>query len=248
MNQDHITLEFPRIIAQLQELAVSQAARDELAQLSPSLEEAVCLSRMEATTAARRVLDAAGSPPLAIMDGLEEAVSESVMGGMLTPEQLTGVMSFAVSCRRMSAYLSGVAAQSAGIAAYRMELPEMDDLRRDIESSVREDKVLDEASSLLRELRRKRENLETAIRDKLNRILQSRKQYLADSYVTTRAGRYVVPVQRKFQSAFGGTTVDVSAKGTTVFMEPASIAPLRQELDGVNLMADEEERRVRSAS
>ena len=244
MNQDHITLEFPQIIAQLQELAVSQSARDELAQLSPSMEETVCLTRMEATTAARRVLDAAGSPPLAIMDGLEEAVSESVMGGMLTPEQLTGVMVFAVSCRRMSAYLSGVAAQSAGIAAYRMELPEMDELRRDIESSIREDKVLDEASTLLRDLRRRHENIELAIRDKLNRILQSRKMYLADSYITTRAGRYVVPVQRKFQSAFGGTAVDVSAKGTTVFMEPSSIAPLRQELESVALMADEEERRI----
>ncbi|MBE5803603.1 MAG: DNA mismatch repair protein MutS [Clostridiales bacterium] len=244
MNQDHITLEFPQIIAQMQELAVSQTARDELAQLAPSMEEAVCRSRMEATTAARRVLDAAGSPPLAIMDGLEESVSESVMGGMLTPEQLAGVMSFAVSCRRMEAYLSGVAGQSAGIAAYRMELPDLSDLCRDIEASVREDKVLDEASSLLRDLRRRHENLETAIRDKLNRILQSRKQYLADSYITTRAGRYVVPVQRKFQSAFGGTAVDVSAKGTTVFMEPSSIVPLRQELDSVALMADEEERRV----
>lgn len=244
MNQDHITLEFPKIIAQLQELAVSQAAREALAQLTPSMEEAVCTARMEATSAARRVLDTAGSPPLAIMEGLEEAVGESVMGGMLTPEQLTGVMSFAVSCRRMGAYLSGVAAQSAGVAAYRMELPELDDLRRDIEASVREDKVLDEASTLLRDLRRRRENIETEIRDKLNRILQSRKQYLADSYVTTRAGRYVVPVQRKFQSAFGGTAVDVSAKGTTVFMEPSSIAPLRQEMESVALMADEEERRI----
>ena len=244
MNQDHITLEFPRIIAQLQELAVSQAAREELAQLAPSMEEAVCTARMEATSAARRVLDAAGSPPLAIMDGLEEAVSESVMGGMLTPEQLTGVMHFAVSCRRMSAYLSGVAAQSAGVAAYRMELPELDDLRRDIEASVREDKVLDEASHLLRDLRRRREGVEAAIRDKLNRILQSRKQYLADSYITTRAGRYVVPVQRKFQSVFGGTAVDASGKGSTVFMEPSSIAPLRQEMESLALMADEEERRV----
>lgn len=244
MNQDHITLEFPRIIEQLQNLAVSQAARDELAQLSPILEEAVCRARMEATSAARRVLDAAGSPPLAIMDGLEDALNEAVMGGMLSPEQLTGVMSFAVSCRRMSAYLASCATQSAGVAAYRMELPDLEDLRRDIEHCIREDKVLDEASNLLRDLRRKRENLETAIREKLNHILQSRKQYLADSYITTRAGRYVLPVQKKWQSAFGGTAVDVSAKGTTVFMEPSSIVPLRQEMEYASLMADEEERRI----
>lgn len=244
MNTNDITLEFPRIIAMLQALAVSQPARDQLAALAPAMEEDVCLARMEATTAARRVLDAAGSPPLAIMDGLEAALQEAVQGGMLFPEQLTGIAGFAVSCRRMEAYLSGVAAQSAGIAAYRMELPDLTDLCRAIEAAVREDRLLDDASTTLRNLRRRRENLETEIRDKLNRLLQSRKPYLADSYITTRAGRYVLPVQKKFQSAFGGTVVDVSAKGTTVFMEPASVAPLRQELETTSLLLDQEERRI----
>lgn len=244
MNTNYITLDFSRIIAMLQDLAVSQSARDELAALSPSLEEDICHSRTEATTAARRVLDAAGSPPLAVMDGLEVALQEAVQGAMLSPEQLAGVAGFAVSCRRMEAYLSGVAAQSAGIAAYRMELPDLTDLCRAIEAAVREDRLLDDASPTLRSLRRRRENIEAEIRDKLNRLLQSRKSYLADSYITTRAGRYVLPVQKKFQSAFGGTVVETSAKGATVFMEPASIAPLRQELEAVLLMIDQEERRI----
>ena len=244
MNQDYSTLEFHRIITMLQDLSVSQAAREELARLEPSPDEGVCVGRMEATSAARRVLDSAGSPPLAVMDGLAEALEEAVMGSMLSPAQLTGVMGFLVSCRRMDSYLSACADKSAGVASYRMELPQMDELRRDIEGSVREDHVLDEASNRLRDLRRKRENLEAAIREKLNHILQSRKQYLADSYITTRAGRYVLPVQRKWQSAFGGTAVDASAKGSTVFMEPASVAPLREELENTALAIDEEERRV----
>lgn len=244
MNSDYIILEFPRIITMLQDLTVSQPARDTLATLSPSLEEDICRSRMEATTAARRVLDAAGSPPLAVMDGLEAALQEAVQGAMLSPEQLAGVAGFAISCRRMEAYLSSVSAQSGGIAAYRMELPDLTDLCQAIEAAVREDRLLDDASPALRSLRRRQESIEAEIRDKLNRLLQSRKPYLADSYITTRAGRYVLPVQKKFQSAFGGTVVDTSAKGATVFMEPASVAPLRQELEAVLLMIDQEERRI----
>lgn len=159
MNPNYITLEFPHIVTMLQDLAVSQSARDELAALTPSLEEAVCLSRMEATTAARRVLDAAGSPPLAVMENLDATLQEAAQGDMLSPEQLTGAAGFAVSCRRMEAYLSGVAAQSAGIAAYRMELPDLTDLCRSIEAAVREDKLLDEASTTLRSLRRTRVRL-----------------------------------------------------------------------------------------
>ena len=60
MNQDQTTLEFPRIIAMLQALSVSQAAREELAHLEPSPDEGVCIGRMEATSAALRVLDSAG--------------------------------------------------------------------------------------------------------------------------------------------------------------------------------------------
>ena len=54
----------------------------------------------------------------------------------------------------------------------------------------------------------------------------------------------MLPVQKKYQSTFGGTAVDVSAKGTTVFMEPASIAPLRMELESTLLLLDQEERRI----
>lgn len=171
MNKHYIALEFPRIVAMLQELAVSRPAREQLSALTPSAEEAVCLSRMDATTAARRVLDAAGSPPLAVMDALEDTLQQAVHGDMLSPQQLTSIAGFAISCRRMEAYLSSAADQSAGIAAYRMELPDLTDLCREIEYAIREDRLLDDASAALRSLRRSRENLETEIRDKLNRLL-----------------------------------------------------------------------------
>lgn len=244
MNQDAMTLEFPRILSQLQELAVSQAAKDALGRMEMIMDEDVCRMRMEETTAARRVLDGAGSPPLAVMEGLEDALHQAVSGAMLSAEQLTGVGRFAVSVRRLKSYLSGCAGLSAGIAAYHAELPDLEALTEEIERCVREDRVLDEASAALRTLRRKRDMTETAIREKLNHILQSRKQYLADSYVTTRGGRYVLPVQKKWQSSFGGTVVDTSAKGTTVFMEPSSVAPLRQEWENLGLEAEEEERRI----
>lgn len=244
MNQDAMTLEFPRILSQLQELAVSQAAKDALSRMEMIMDEDVCRMRMEETTAARRVLDGAGSPPLAVMEGLEDALHQAVSGAMLSAEQLAGVGRFAVSVRRLKSYLSGCAGLSAGIAAYHAELPDLEALAEEIERCVREDRVLDEASAALRTLRRKREMAETAIREKLNHILQSRKQYLTDSYVTTRGGRHVLPVQKKWQSSFGGTVIDTSAKGTTVFMEPSAIAPLRQEWENLGLEADEEERRI----
>ena len=244
MKQDELTLNFDQIISQLQNQAVSPAAREALSHLTPSLMEGECRARMEETTAARRVLEQLGTPPLAIMEGLEEAITGAVQGAMLSPEQLCGVARFAASVRALRRYLENSAAISPAMASWRVELPALSELEDTIDRCVREDAVLDEASPTLRTLRRRREVLGQELREKLNRILARHKTYLADSYITQRAGRYVVPVQRRYQSSFEGTVVDASAKGGTVFMEPAGIVPLRQELDALEIDIDCEERRV----
>lgn len=244
MYFDLTALDFDKIIDKLKEQAVSEAARDLLARLSPCADEVRCRALMEETTAARAVLDAAGSPPLALMDGLDESLTAAAQGSMLTPGQLSGVARFAATVRMLRRYLERCQQHSPAIASWRVELPALDELENTIDRCIREDRVTDEASSLLRTLRRKCEATSQTIREKLESILQSRKAYLADSYITQRNGRYVVPVQKKWQSTFGGTVVDVSAKGGTVFMEPSSVSSIRQELEALEMERDSEERRV----
>ena len=54
MTQDMITLGFDRIIQQLQDQAVSQAAKQRLAETEPILSEGLCRARMEETTDSQR--------------------------------------------------------------------------------------------------------------------------------------------------------------------------------------------------
>ena len=244
MNPHFEALEFPRILEQLKENALSEKAKQELGSLSPILSEDVCRRKMAETTAARAVLEGCGSPPLVPMKGLEEIIGLAGAGAMLLPEQLTTVARFAAACRRLAAYLKRGEAFGAEIAAYGRGFSDLSALRQEIESAVSDEKVYDEASPVLRGLRRKIERLETQIKEKLNHILQSRKQYLADNYVSIRRGHHVLPVQRRYQSQFGGTVIDVSGKGTTVFMEPSSITAMQEERSGLSVEEDCETRRV----
>lgn len=244
MNQDFITLGFDQIIEQLKSHAISRQAQEQLETTSPILSEALCRARMEETTAARRVLEGAGAPPLAIMSGLEDSLVQAVQGSMLLPEQLSEAARFAATVRRLRKYLAGASVYSVGIASWQTELPDLDELETEIERAIREDAVLDDASALLRDLRRSRERTEQSIRDKLNQVLLHHKKELADTFITQRGGHFVVPVQRKFQSAFPGRMIDASGKGGTVFMEPNAVAALQQELDGILIDIDTEERRI----
>ena len=244
MTQDMITLGFDRIIQQLQEQAVSQAAHRKLAETEPILQEGLCRARMEETTAARFVMENAGTPPLTDTEGVENGLIQAVQGGMLLPAQLTFIARFCSTVQRLRRYLQNAQVFSAGIASWHTELPDLNELQSEIERSVREDAVLDDASPALKNLRRQREHTEQLIREKLNQILLHHRKELADNYITQRNGFYVLPVQKRFQSVFPGTAVDTSAKGSTVFMEPSAVRALRQELEMLQIEIDTEERRI----
>ena len=244
MTQDYISLEFDRIIEQLKEQAVSAAARRVLAETAPLMNEGLCRARMEETTAARRVVESAGTPPLAETEETEAGLNEALRGSMLLPAQLTSAARFCTAVRRLRRYLQNVQGCSAAISSWHTELADLSALEEDIERSVREDEVLDDASPALRDLRRRKEHAEQGIRDKLNQIILRHRNELADSYITRRSGCYVVPVQKRFQAQFPGRPVDMSGKGATVFMEPSAVQALRQELDQLMMEIDTEERRV----
>ena len=244
MTQDMVTLGFDQIIQQLQNQAVSQAARRKLAETEPILHEGRCRARMEETTAARRVMENTGTPPLTDTEGAETGLTQAARGGMLLPVQLAFIARFCSTVLRLRRYLQNAQACSAGIAAWHTELPDLSALQDDIERAVREDLILDDASPALKNLRRRREHTERAIREKLSQILLHHKKELADHFITQRNGIYVVPVQKKCQGAFPGTAVDTSGKGGTVFMEPSAVRALRQELEALQMDIDTEERRI----
>ena len=244
MNPHFETLEFPAILRQLKELAVSDNAKAVLDRLEPALNERICIQRMAETTAARRVLDSFGSPPLPVMNKLEETVTMAEIGAMLMPEQLSSVAAFAAACKRMTGYLARVGTQDATLSSYGQSVKPLTELQNEIQRCVLEDEVRDEASASLRDLRRKKINIESKIKEKLNQILRTHKQYLTDGYITNRGGHYVLPVQRQYQKQIAGAVVDTSASGTTVFIEPSAVSSLRDELSFVMIAQDEEMRRV----
>ena len=244
MTQDMLSLGFDQIIQQLQEMAVSQSARQVLGDTEPILNESLCRARMEETTAARFVMENAGTPPLTETETTRSGLASALQGGMLSPADLCSVARFCAAIRRLRRYLQGAASFSAAISSWHTELPELDLLEGDICRSVREDAVLDDASPALRNLRRQREHTEQGIREKLNQLILHHKKELADTYITQRGGTYVLPVRKSFQGQFPGRVVEVSGKGSTVFMEPSAVRSMREELEQLMIDIDTEERRI----
>ena len=91
--------------------------------------------------------------------------------------------------------------------------------------------VTDDASSLLKSLRRQIKNTEAEVRDKLSKLTHGNKaKYLSESLVTIRDDRYVIPVKAAERHQFDGVVHDQSASGQTIFVEPQVIVDLNNRL------------------
>ena len=168
MNIHFNALEFSTIIEKLKEHALSDKAKESFNTLKPYLSEDACIRNMAQTTAARRILDICGSPPLPSMKGMDELVALAISGAMLIPEQLTTAAQFAASCKRMATYLSRGETIDETVAYYGRSILDLSELREEIERCVRPESVCDDASPALRDIRRKIEHLEAQIKEKLN--------------------------------------------------------------------------------
>ena len=240
-------LHFDTILEQLATHAISQQAKEELEQLRPYLKETVCRLKMQETTSARALLDGLGTPPLSPMDSVSDYLHQAESGGMLLPGQLCEVVRFIAACKRTADYLKRgeeASPQCTQVAVYGRAFDDLSDLRRRIESTVSEESVYDDASPTLRGIRRQLMILHDQIKEKLNHVLKTKKAYLADNYISIRGEHYVLPVLRRFKNEFGGTVIEASSKGGTLFMEPTAIRSLQEQLSSLSIEEDAEVRRL----
>ncbi len=244
MNTPEITLEFIKIKEMLCGLASTKGAKERLRTLRPALNEKECRSRLRQTTEARKLIDVLGSPPTSSMETLDKVLPLIKAGAMLGPEQFLGIAQFLASCRRMKAYLKRGEYLQSELAFYGRAFCDLAELESEIERCIRGDTVDSNASPALRDVRRKLEQSAVQIKAKLNSLLQSNRAYFSDSFVATRGGRLTLPVKREHRAQVPGTVVDMSATGGTVFIEPASVTKLQEELNDLKIHEENEVRRI----
>ncbi len=119
----------------------------------------------------------------------------------------------------------------------------LNDLNRciDDEGNIKEN-ATPELKQAIREIETARNKLE----EKIRKLFSSTtiKEALQDSYITERQERMVIPVRAEFKSKVDGIVHDISGTGQTLFIEPASVVPLNNQLKIARLKVEQEKARV----
>ena len=100
-----------------------------------------------------------------------------------------------------------------------------------------ENTINDKASPILFDLRKKKRKLENEIKDKLNSFLYSStyQKHLQEAVITIRNDRYVIPVKNESRTFVKGFIHDISASGSTVFIEPLSVFEINNEINNIKI-------------
>ena len=117
-------------------------------------------------------------------------------------------------------------------------LDDLTDLREEISRQIRNEAVDERASKTLFDIRTKIISLEEAMKQKAEQVIRSERDCMADTFYTFRNGRVCVPVKKEYRFKIPGSVIDKSATGNTVFVEPAGVARIFEELQ--LLRVDEE--------
>lgn len=219
-------------------LAITTKAKEQIAEKWIILDETILRKELKDTTDARELIEKLGNPPLQDVSEIMEILEISKKGDCLSPYQLERVQSVLTVLERLSTYLKRGQQYQNSLSFYDESLNTQNELREEIALQIRGENVDDHASKQLFEIRMRMQQLEDEMKQKAESVIRNNRDCMADHYYTTRNGRICVPVKKEYRYKITGSLIDKSSTGNTVFIEPAGVAKLGEEVQ--NLRIDEE--------
>lgn len=227
------TLEFDKIRELLARHAATDGAKAAARGLEPSDDIDEVRMRQRRTADAKLLAGQKGNPSFSSVKDVSAACERADKGATLTTRELLDCAAV-LSCTRslIDYYKSNKITETSLDEIFERLIPEKEIELRITRSIVAEDMISDDASPALAEIRHSIRKTNSKIADLMQKYTQggNYSKYLQENIVTTRGGRFVIPVKSEYRSAVPGLVHDTSASGATLFIEPMSVVQANNDL------------------
>ncbi len=242
------TLEYHKIIHMLTELASSPPGKEVCAALLP-VSDLMQIEQAQAETedALNRIFKKS-APSFSGNRDLTYMVKSLEIGASLSSGELLKIASLLECSARIKTY--GKAQRDDEAADSLTErfslLVALTGLANEIRRCMpEEDTFADDASPALRRIRRSQSSINDRIHSRLNEMVNgSYRICLQDAVITMRNNRYCLPVKAEYKNQVSGMVHDQSSTGSTLFIEPAAIVSMNNQLKELELQEQEEIERI----
>jgi DNA mismatch repair protein MutS2 len=227
-------LEFYRVLEHIAGFAASSLGVEHISEMMPLADEEAIRREIEMVNEVRGLVQRDAQPPLDAIYDIREALTYSkIPGSFLSGENFLHVLTTLQALRKSKEFFGN----------RRDACPLLHDLTADIhvnrlfERHVQDaiddlGNVRDNASRDLQRIRRDIIDKSAALRERLQKILRrvAEEELVTEEYVTLREGRLVLPMRTEFKRKVPGIIHGESQSGSTVFLEPAEIFDMNNEI------------------
>ncbi len=246
-NKALTTLEFDKIREMLADLCATDGAKAKARRLEPTSDEVVARRSLLQTTEAKKLSGIKGLPSFGKIVDVREIADRAEKSAVLTPRELLDVAEVLRVSRSLLDYIRGERNFRVSIEdIFERLIPDRMLEEKITRAIISEDMIADEASPALADIRRKMRNVNIRINETLQKYVSasSMSKYLQENIVTTRGGRFVIPVKAEYKNEVKGLVHDVSSSGATLFIEPSAIVEANNELKTLESLEKHEIERI----
>ena len=250
MNQKVLdTLEYKQIKQKIGDYLATENGKKELKQLLPSSEAETVNGWLDETDDGAHIYRLNHTIPIPKLVDITPSIKRLEIGANLNGKELAQVSAVLNAILVINRFFENLETEKVELHVLYEEvktfsnLPEITvQLKKSVDDSG---KILDSASGTLSSIRRQISRLEGNIKSKMESFTHGKQsKYLSDPIITIRDDRYVIPVKAEYKQKIGGIVHDQSTSGQTIYLEPASVVGLNNDLRREQINEREEEKRI----
>ena len=241
-----IKLELDQVLKLLADCAGSVGGKEACLRIMPTSDLEDVEMMLQQTTAASDLCTKKGNPVFGDVMDVSASLERADRGGSLQPIELLRIAGVLRCARNIKGYVSEDDPATVLDGLFSALTPNKFLEDKIFGAILSEEEIADNASAALADIRRHMRIQAGKIRDSLQKVISSPaySKYLREPIITIRQGRYVVPVKSECKNEVPGLIHDVSATGSTYFVEPASAVNANNALRELELKEKKEIERI----
>jgi DNA mismatch repair protein MutS2 len=241
------SLELPKILSKLADLAAFSASKELAHQLAPTVQLSDA-QRMQAETCEARLLLSL-IPTLTIGGARDVRVptETTTRGGILEPDVILDIKSTLLAGKRLRRTLEKERSRYPVLSRLAEGIETCQELVDVIDATFdSRGEIVDGASPELSKIRRDLRVARERLTKKLQAVISNPDivHMLQEPIITQREGRFVVPLRAEFKSKFRSVVHDQSSSGATLFVEPLQVVEQNNQVRELGLAERDEIRRI----
>ncbi len=245
MKTIYETLEMNKIQEQLLHYCASTLGKDRIQSLQMFDDEEELQEALDKVEEAMQFVERLGRLPLGGLTDMTSSLKKANRDGTLTGEELLLVQAHLECVMHVQNYFQNSEITVRFLKDLYEGLVDQPHLRDEITRCIALDGTInDQASPQLLHIRRQIKNLQSQMRSRMEHLVKESRDYLSIDQMTTRNNRLVLPVQSSHKNQIQGLIHAQSATGQTVYIEPAEVVGMNNQISLYEAQEKEEIRRI----